>query len=168
MESDQNANLMPLEFEGHSLSVQFDQEGAPWWIAQEIIAALGLKGDAGQHVRRLDDDEKTLISIQGGSKLWIINEPGLYNLLLGARTRGKLRLPGLKAEDSCSYAAPSGDGMYQVWGTLMDPIQSNGMAHDGPHGLKLLWISARLWRSTFYVQDFLVQRPMLSIKEQYG
>jgi prophage antirepressor-like protein len=60
----------------------------PIWIAQEICDCLELQGDAGQHVRRLDDDEKALISIQtlgGIQDVLGVNEPGLYALALGCR-----------------------------------------------------------------------------------
>lgn len=60
----------------------------PIWIAQEICNCLELQGDAGQHTRRLDEDEKGLISIQtpgGAQEVLGINEPGLYALVLGCR-----------------------------------------------------------------------------------
>lgn len=60
----------------------------PVWIAQEVCNCLDLQGDAGQHVRRLDEDEKVLISIQtpgGIQDVLGVNEPGLYNLVLGCR-----------------------------------------------------------------------------------
>ncbi|WP_083910413.1 BRO-N domain-containing protein [Effusibacillus pohliae] len=49
---------------------------------------LELEGDPGQHLRRLDDDEKGLITIQtpgGPQKMVTINEPGLYSLVLKSR-----------------------------------------------------------------------------------
>lgn len=61
---------------------------APIWIAQEICDCLNLQGDAGQHTRRLDEDEKVLISVQtpgGTQEVLGVNEPGLYALVLGCR-----------------------------------------------------------------------------------
>jgi prophage antirepressor-like protein len=60
----------------------------PIWIAQEVCNCLELQGDAGQHTRRLDEDEKVLISIQtpgGFQDVLGVTEPGLYNLVLGCR-----------------------------------------------------------------------------------
>lgn len=41
-----------------------DDQGEPWFVAADVCAVLVLSGDPGQHTRRLDDDEKGLISIQ--------------------------------------------------------------------------------------------------------
>lgn len=64
------------------------KDGEPWFVAADVCTVLELAGDAGQHVRRLDDDERTLILIQGNGgerQAWIVNEPGLYGLILGSR-----------------------------------------------------------------------------------
>ena len=60
----------------------------PIWVAQDVCDCLDLLGDAGQHTRRLDEDEKVLISIQtpgGAQDVLGVTEPGLYNLVLGCR-----------------------------------------------------------------------------------
>jgi anti-repressor protein len=56
-----------------------------WWIAKDACAALELLGDASQHVRRLEADEKDLIPIQtpgGLQAVLAVNEAGIYNLIL--------------------------------------------------------------------------------------
>jgi len=59
--------------------------GDPWWIAADVCAVLDL-GNPTKALLRLDDEEKsTLISIQGGPDRNIINESGLYSLVLGSR-----------------------------------------------------------------------------------
>ena len=67
-----------------------NKQGNPWWVAKEVCEILELKGDAGQVTRHLDPDEKTTLMIkQDGSnyksKHIIINEPGLYSLILRSR-----------------------------------------------------------------------------------
>lgn len=60
-------------------------DGEPWFVAKDVCEALEL--DVSQ-VRRLDDDEKGLRSIQtlgGFQEMVTINEPGLYSLILGSR-----------------------------------------------------------------------------------
>lgn len=62
-------------------------DGEPWFIAVDVCNALGLAPNA---TRRLDDDEKnTLRSTYGISagnpNLTVVNEPGLYSLVLGSR-----------------------------------------------------------------------------------
>jgi len=64
-----------------------DQDGVPWFVLSDVCAVLGLKGDAGQHARRLDNDQKarvssTLILNQGGPDVWVIDESGLYEFVM--------------------------------------------------------------------------------------
>lgn len=63
-------------------------DGEPWFVAADVCRALEI-GNPTMALSRLDDDEKALISIEGLSKGNdkgnIVNEPGLYNLVLGSR-----------------------------------------------------------------------------------
>jgi len=60
-------------------------EGEPWWYAADVCAALDL-GNPRQAVTRLDPDEKsTVISNDGGPARNVVNEPGLYTLVLSSR-----------------------------------------------------------------------------------
>lgn len=62
-----------------------EQNGEPWFVAADVCNALGI--DRAQ-IRRLDDDEKGVRSTQtpGGSQMMnIVNESGLYALVLGSR-----------------------------------------------------------------------------------
>ena len=62
-------------------------EGAPWFVAVDVCRALELP-DTHKVVGRLDDDEKGRNSIPtpgGVQEMWIVNEPGLYSLVLGSR-----------------------------------------------------------------------------------
>lgn len=65
-----------------------EQEGTPWFVAADVCRALDL-GNPSQALARLDEDEKALISIEGLSrgndKGNVVNEPGLYSLVLGSR-----------------------------------------------------------------------------------
>ncbi len=58
---------------------------APWFVAADVLAALTLDRKA---LERLDDDEKGVSSIHtpgGTQEMGIINESGLYSLILGSR-----------------------------------------------------------------------------------
>ena len=59
-----------------------------WFVAADVCRALGI-GTSSDAVKRLDDDEHALVSIEGLSrgndKANIINEPGLYGLVLASR-----------------------------------------------------------------------------------
>lgn len=64
------------------------RDGEPWFVAADVCKALDL-GNPSMAIGRLDDDEYALISIEGISRgnamVNIINEFGLYNLILGSR-----------------------------------------------------------------------------------
>ena len=62
-------------------------EGEPWFVAADVCRALGL-GNSSMAVSKLDEDEKgiSLIDTLGGEqKLGIVNESGLYALVLSSR-----------------------------------------------------------------------------------
>lgn len=62
-------------------------DGEPWFVASDVCKALEL-GETHVAMRRLDDDEKgrCLIPTPGGDQeMNIVNEPGLYTLVLGSR-----------------------------------------------------------------------------------
>ena len=62
-------------------------EGEPWFVAVDVCRALDIRNNR-DALNRLDDDEKgvELTDTPGGQqKLSIVNEPGLYSLVLGSR-----------------------------------------------------------------------------------
>ena len=70
-------------------------EGEPWFVAADVCRALEL-GNSSMAVSKLDEDEKgiSLIDTLGGEqKLGIVNESGLYALVLSSRKRrhGRVR-----------------------------------------------------------------------------
>jgi prophage antirepressor-like protein len=61
--------------------------GNPWFVAMDVCDVLGI-ADGRSSVRLLDDDEKGVHSVHtpgGDQRLSIINEPGLYSLILRSR-----------------------------------------------------------------------------------
>lgn len=63
------------------------KDGQPWFVAADVCRALEV-GNSRQALSRLDADEKGVISTDtpgGEQKMSIINEPGLYALVLGSR-----------------------------------------------------------------------------------
>lgn len=63
------------------------QDGEPWFVAADVCSSLEL-GETHVAMRRLEDDEKDrfLIPTLGGEQeMTIVNEPGLYSLVLGSR-----------------------------------------------------------------------------------
>lgn len=63
-------------------------DGEPWFVAADVCTVLELSGAPGQHLRRLDGDEKGVISIHtpgGPQQMLVVNEPGLYSLIMASR-----------------------------------------------------------------------------------
>lgn len=62
-------------------------DGEPWFVAADVCKALEIANPT-DALRRLDTDERTLVSIEGSSNglpVNAVNEPGLYALILGSR-----------------------------------------------------------------------------------
>jgi len=82
-------SLIPFKFENQQIRVFTDQRGEPWFVAADVCSTVAI-GNISQALSRLDADEKTLISNEGAyaggpPSLNLINEPGLYALVLGSR-----------------------------------------------------------------------------------
>ena len=63
------------------------RDGEPWFVAADVCRALEL-GTTAKALERLDEDERgmSLIHTLGGEQaMSIVNEPGLYSLVLGSR-----------------------------------------------------------------------------------
>ncbi|MEU6899496.1 Bro-N domain-containing protein [Streptomyces virginiae] len=76
--------LQAFTFEGAEVRTALI-DGEPWWIANDVCAALGI-ANVGNALARLDEDERSSIRLADGSpgnpNRSIVNEPGLYTLLL--------------------------------------------------------------------------------------
>ncbi|MBQ7826623.1 MAG: phage antirepressor [Clostridia bacterium] len=61
------------------------RNGEPWFVAADVCKALEVANPT-DSIKRLDDDEKARLNLglKGGDTN-IINEPGLYSLVLGSR-----------------------------------------------------------------------------------
>lgn len=65
------------------------RDGEPWWIAADVCAVLDLS-ETHRAVAGLDDDEKdrhTVTTPGGQQEMTVINEPGLYSLILRSRKK---------------------------------------------------------------------------------
>lgn len=67
-----------------------DRNGEPWFVLSEVCGKLDI-GNPSAAAARLDDDEKGVISVDtlgGRQNATIINESGLYNLIVTSRKPG--------------------------------------------------------------------------------
>ena len=63
------------------------RDGEPWFVAADVCRALDIQNTT-DAMSRLNEDEKGVDSIYtlgGAQDLLIVNEPGLYSLVLGSR-----------------------------------------------------------------------------------
>ena len=74
-------------------SAQFGQvrtvqkDGEPWFVAADVCRALDVRNNR-DALSRLDNDEKGVVltdTLGGTQEMSIVNEPGLYSLVLGSR-----------------------------------------------------------------------------------
>lgn len=75
--------IVPLSFEGAEVRL-FDHNGEPWFVAADVCAVLDIKNTS-QAVSALDDDERSMLNIGRQGKAHVINESGLFALILRCR-----------------------------------------------------------------------------------
>lgn len=81
--------LVPFNFDDHQVRVIVDLYGVPWWVAADVCAVLGI-ANARDAMTRLDTDDvgSTDVVDSAGRRnpnTKIINESGLYDLILDSR-----------------------------------------------------------------------------------
>ena len=82
-----NNKLMTFENAAFGKIRTLTIDGEPWFVAADVCRALEI-GNPSMAVERLDDDEKgisTIDTLGGKQRMTIINEPGLYSLVLSSR-----------------------------------------------------------------------------------
>lgn len=82
-------NLTTFNFNSMTVRTVTDSAGNPWFVAADVCKVLEIR-NVSQAMTRLDDDEKTLITndgqdFQAAPTMTIINESGLYSLILTSR-----------------------------------------------------------------------------------
>ena len=79
-----NNEMQKFDFKGASLRTLTDEAGEPWFVAKDVCDILG-HSNASMAVDRLDDDERAKSNLGRQGETNIINEAGLYTLVLGSR-----------------------------------------------------------------------------------
>lgn len=82
------ASPVPAVFSFDSREVRIvDRDGEPWFVAADVAAVLSV-ANTSDVLRRLDDDEKGVVSIDtlgGRQEMAAVNESGLYSMVLTSR-----------------------------------------------------------------------------------
>jgi len=76
--------LQIFEYEDHGQFRIIDREGEPWFVLADVCRALDIK-NVPDAASRLDEDEKDIAqtdTLGGAQRVRIINESGLYSLIL--------------------------------------------------------------------------------------
>lgn len=78
------SQFTPFTFGAHAVRVM-QRDGEPWFVAADVCGALGYKNTTQAVADNLDHDERYICQIDRGGSLVLINESGLYALVLRSR-----------------------------------------------------------------------------------
>lgn len=136
-----------FDFEGHDVRIT-DLDGGSWWILNDVCGVLTL-GSPHKVAASLDDDEKgrtTVPTLGGSQEMVIINESGLYSLILRSRKPEAKRFK--KWITSEVLPAIRKDGAYVVARPEDTPeiVMARGLvaAHEALERMKLEKAEARV------------------------
>lgn len=79
-----NNEIQQFDFKGASLRTLTDEAGEPWFVAKDVCDILG-HSNVSMALDRLDDDERSKFNLGRQGETNIVNEAGLYVLVLGSR-----------------------------------------------------------------------------------
>lgn len=79
-----NNEIQRFEFKGASLRALTDEAGEPWFVAKDVCDILEISNPS-DALKRLDDDERSRFNLGRQGETNIVNEAGLYVLVLGSR-----------------------------------------------------------------------------------
>lgn len=83
-ENPMNNEIQQFDFRGASLRTLTDKAGEPWFVAKDVCDILG-HSNVSMALDRLDDDERSKFNLGRQGETNIVNEAGLYVLVLGSR-----------------------------------------------------------------------------------
>lgn len=79
-----NNEIQRFDFRGALLRTLTDEAGEPWFVAKDVCDILG-HSNVSMALDRLDDDERSKFNLGRQGETNIVNEAGLYVLVLGSR-----------------------------------------------------------------------------------
>jgi prophage antirepressor-like protein len=136
------SDLIPFDFEGAAVRVVL-RGGEPWFVLADVCLVLSV-GNSRDAARRLDDDEKGVDTIDtpgGSQQMVVINEAGLYSLILTSRKAEARKfkkwvvgevLPSIRRTGG--YGSPAADPL----AALRDPDTLRGLLLDYSGRVKAL------------------------------
>ena len=79
-----NTEIQQFDFKGTALRTLIDEAGEPWFVAKDVCDILEIS-NVTMALQKLDDDERSKFNLGRQGETNIVNEPGLYVLVLGSR-----------------------------------------------------------------------------------
>lgn len=79
-----STEIQRFDFKGAALRTLTDENGEPWFVAKDVCDILG-HSNVSMALDRLDDDERSKFNLGRQGETNIVNEAGLYSLVLGSR-----------------------------------------------------------------------------------
>ena len=79
-----NNEIQQFYFNNAALRTLTDEAGEPWFVAKDVCDILG-HSNVSMALDRLDDDERSKFNLGRQGETNIVNEAGLYVLVLGSR-----------------------------------------------------------------------------------
>ena len=79
-----NNKIQRFDFRGASLRTLTDEAGEPWFVAKDVCDILEIS-NVTMALQKLDDDERSKFNLGRQGETNIVNEAGLYVLVLGSR-----------------------------------------------------------------------------------
>lgn len=79
-----STEIQQFHFNGAALRTLTDKTGEPWFVAKDVCDILG-HSNVSMALDRLDDDERSKFNLGRQGETNIVNEAGLYVLVLGSR-----------------------------------------------------------------------------------
>lgn len=76
--------IQKFDFKGAPLRTLTDKAEEPWFVAKDVCDILG-HSNVSMALDRLDDDERSKFNLGRQGETNIVNEAGLYSLVLGSR-----------------------------------------------------------------------------------
>ncbi|MCR3957498.1 BRO family protein [Aeromonas veronii] len=114
----ESSSLIMKSFESYQIRIITDEHGDPWFVAKDVCEALGYSNARDAIAKHVDEEDRNTVAIRDGNRgnpnQAIINESGLYSLILGSKLENAKRmkrwvtsevLPSIRKTGS--YGAPA-------------------------------------------------------------
>lgn len=83
-----NTNLQTWSYENSEIRT-IEKDGEPWFVGKDVAAVLGYSNTRDALAKHVDDEDKNTVvirdGIQGNPNTIVINESGLYSLVLSSK-----------------------------------------------------------------------------------